>query len=165
MSDLPEFVLDRVFDAPRELVWQAWTDPDFLQRWYGPGVETVIHKFELEPEGVWLNEMKMKNGSSFQKSIFLEVSKPNRLVWHLCSVDSEWNIAVNPMMPDWPRKLLTTITLEERGDQTHVRLTQVPVDATDAETACFAKMKDGMSGGWGGGYAIIDDMLSELRGG
>jgi uncharacterized protein YndB with AHSA1/START domain len=165
MSDLPEFVLDRVFDAPRELVWQAWTDPDFLHRWYGPGVETVIHKFELEPEGVWLNEMKMKNGSSFQKAIFLEVSKPNKLVWHLCSVDSEWNIAANPMMPDWPRNLLTTITLEERGDQTHVHLTQVPVDATDAEIACFAKMKDGMSGGWGGGYAIIDDMLSELRSG
>ncbi len=39
MSGLPEFVLDRVFDAPRELVWRAWTDPELLHRWYGPGVK------------------------------------------------------------------------------------------------------------------------------
>ncbi len=47
MSESPEFILDRVFNAPRELVWQAWTDPELLHHWYGPGVETVIHKFDL----------------------------------------------------------------------------------------------------------------------
>ena len=70
MSELPEFVLDREFDAPRELVWRAWTDPALLAQWYGPNVETVIHQFDLEPEGVWLNEMKMQQGSSYQKVVF-----------------------------------------------------------------------------------------------
>ena len=163
MSDLPEFVLDRTFAAPRELVWRAWTDPELLARWYGPGVDTVIHKFELEPDGVWLNEMKMKNGSNYQKMVFQEVSKPKKLVWHHCSADAEWNIAANPMMPDWPRILLTTVTFEELGGQTQVRLSQIPLDATDAEIACFAKMKDGMSGGWGSGYAIIDEVLTTLK--
>ena len=162
MSDLPEFVLDRKFDAPRELVWRAWTDRELLHRWYGPGVETVIHKFELKPNGVWLNEMKMKNGSNFQKIIFKEVSKPEKLLWHHCSADAQWNIVANPMMPDWPRILLTTVTFEEEGDQTNVRLCQIPLNATEAEIACFTKMKDGMSGGWGSGYAIIDEILLEL---
>lgn len=165
MSDLPEFVLDREFDAPRELVWRAWTDPEFLQRWYGPGVETVIHRFDLEPEGFWLNEMKMKAGSNFQKIIFKEVSEPEKLVWHHCSTDARWNIVANPMMPDWPRILLTNVTFEDRGEQTNVRLSQIPLDATDAEIACFAKMKDGMSGGWGSGYEIADQLLLELRAG
>lgn len=163
MSKLPEFIQDRVFDAPRELVWRAWTDPELLQRWYGPGVETIIHKFELEPDGVWLNEMKMGGGSFFQKVLFKEVTKPKKLVWHHCSSDADWNVATNPTMPDWPRILLTTVTFEERGDQTNVRLSQIPVDATDAEIACFAKMKDGMSGGWGKGYEIIDEILKELQ--
>lgn len=163
MTDLPEFVLDREFVAPRELVWRAWTDPKYLHRWYGPGVETVIHKFELEPDGVWLNEMKMKNDSNFQKVVFQEVTKPEKIVWHHCSADSDWNIAANPMMPDCPRILLTTVTFAEFGDQTNVRLSQIPLDATDAEIACFAKMKDGMSGGWGGGYTIIDEVLAELK--
>lgn len=163
MSDLPAFILDREFNAPRELVWRAWTDPQFLQRWYGPGVETMIHKFDLEPGGVWLNEMKMGAGSNFQKIIFKEVTKPAKLVWHHCSADEDWNIAANPMMPDWPRILLTTVTFEEKGDRTNVRLSQIPLDATDAEIACFAKMKDGMSGGWGKGYEIIDELLTELQ--
>jgi len=160
MTTLPTFVLDREFNAPRALVWKAWTDPDLLHRWYGPGVDTVIHKFELEPEGVWLNEMKMASGSNFQKIIFKEVSVPEKLVWHHCSADENWNITANPMMPDWPRVLLTTVDFEERNDRTNVRLTQVPVDATDAELACFEQMKDGMGGGWGSGYAVIDELLA-----
>lgn len=164
MSDLPEFILDRLFDAPRAMVWKAWTDPELMQRWYGPGVETIIHKFDLKPDGVWLNEMKMGGGSSYQKVIFKEVVKPEKMVWLHCSADADWNVAASAMMPDWPRILLTTVTFEEKGEQTNVRLSQIPADATDAEIACFAKMKDGMSGGWGKGYAIIDDVLTELKG-
>ncbi len=162
MSELPEFVFDREFDAPREIVWRAWTDADFLQRWYGPGVETVIHEFNLQPDGVWLNEMKMSAGSNFQKMVFKEVTPPEKLVWHHCSADENWQIVASPMMPDWPRILLTTVTFEARGERTNVRLSQIPLEATDAEIACFAKMKDGMSGGWGKGYEIIDAMLAEV---
>ncbi len=70
MTDVPEYILDRIFDAPRELVWRAWTDPELLQRWYGPGAETTIHEFDLKPGGFWLNEMKWGGKSNFQKSSF-----------------------------------------------------------------------------------------------
>lgn len=163
MTDLPEFVLDRVFNAPRELVWKAWTDPDLVQRWYGPGVETVIHEFNLTPGGEWRNEMKMGGGSMFHKVIFQEVNPPEKLVWHHCAVDADWNIAANPMMPDWPRILLTTVTFAEAEGQTTVRISQIPMQATDAEIACFAQMKDAMAGGWGKGYAVIDEVLTELQ--
>jgi len=162
MTDLPIFIVEREFAAPRSLVWRAWTDPKLLTHWYGPGVETVIHKFELKPEGAWLNEMKMKGGSNFQKVIFKEIDEPSKLVWHHCSADADWNVAANPMMPDWPRKLLTTVTFEERESGTIVRLTQVPLDATEAEIACFDQMKDGMSGGWGMGFKLVDDLLATL---
>ncbi len=162
MTDLPTFIVDREFKAPRSLVWRAWTDPKLLAHWYGPGVETVIHKFELKPEGVWLNEMKMKGGSNFQKMIFKEIEEPSKMVWHHCSADADWNVAANPMMPDWPRKLLTTVTFEERESGTTVRLTQVPLEATDAEIACFDQMKDGMSGGWGAGFKFVDELLETL---
>ena len=67
MSELPEYVLDRIFEAPRELVWRAWTDPEILHRWYGPIIETIIHKFDLKPGGSWLNEMKWGGNSDFSK--------------------------------------------------------------------------------------------------
>lgn len=163
MSKLPEYILDREFDAPRAMVWRAWTDPALLARWYGPGVETIIHDYDLKPGGAWLNEMKWGGKSDLSKMVFQEVVPPEKLVWHHSSTDADWNIVANPMMPDWPRVLLTTVTFEESGGKTHVRLTQIPLDATDAEIACFAGAMAGMDGGWGKGYAVLDEMFAELR--
>ena len=162
MSELPEYKLDRVFDAPRELVWKAWTDPEILPRWYGPNVETIIHGFDLKPGGAWLNEMRWGDKADFSKMVFQEVTPPEKLVWLHHSADGDWNIISNPMMPNWPKTLLTTITFVEQGDQTTVQLRQVPVDATEAEAACFAEMMSNMDGGWGSGYAILDGILAEL---
>ena len=58
MGDLPNYVLERVFDAPRQLLWKTWTDPKLLPRWYRPNVETIVHRLELKPGGLWLAEMK-----------------------------------------------------------------------------------------------------------
>lgn len=164
MSELPEYIFDRVFDAPREMVWRAWTDPELLHRWYGPGAETIIHEFDLKPGGSWLNEMKWGGKSLFQKVVFKQVTPPSRLVWHHHScTDSDWNDTANPMMADWPRLLLTTVNFENMGDKTNVRLSQVPIEATDAEIACFAEAMAGMDKGWGSGYAIMDELFAELQ--
>jgi len=164
MSEIPEYILDRLFDAPRELVWRAWTDPELLHRWYGPGAETTVHKFELKPGGMWLNEMKWGDNSNYQKVIFQEVTEPDKMVWHhYSSTDSDWNSAPNPKMADWPALLLTTVTFEDQGEKTNVRLSQTPLDATDAELACFAEIMSNMDKGWGAGYAIMDEMFAELQ--
>ncbi len=163
MSDLPEYVIDRVFDAPRAMVWRAWTDPELLARWYGPGVETIIHKFDLKPGGTWLNEMKWGDKGDLSKAVFLEVVPEEKLVWHHSSTDSDWNITSNPMMPDWPRVLLTTVTFEDAGDKTKLRLSWVPFEASEAEIACFAGAVAGMSKGWESGFAIMDEIFAEMQ--
>ncbi|NQV82427.1 MAG: SRPBCC domain-containing protein [Rhodospirillales bacterium] len=164
MSELPEYISDRVFDAPRDLVWRAWTDPELLHRWYGPGAETIIHKFDLKPGGMWLNEMKWGENSMLSKAVFKEITPPERLVWlHSSFTDSEWNPVSNPKMPDWPRVLLTTVTFEDEGSKTKVRLTWEPFEATDAEITCFAGAVSNMGKGWESGYAIMDEMLAELQ--
>lgn len=163
MSETTEYVLERTFDAPRNMVWRAWTDPELLSRWYGPGIETIIHDFDLQPGGAWLNEMRWGETADFSKMVFQEVTQTEKLVWHHSSTDADWNIISSPMMADWPRVLLTTVTFEDLGDKTNVRLSQIPMDGTDAEIACFAAMMDGMSKGWGGGYKIIDEILKELQ--
>jgi len=165
MSDLPEFIIDREFNAPRNLVWKAWTDPALLSEWYGPRVETIIHKFDLSPGGVWLNEMKMGEKSDLSKMTFQEVVPEEKLVWHHSSTDADWNIISNPMMPDWPRVLLTTVTFEDQGADTKVRLVWTPFDANDAEIACFAGAMDGFGSGWGAGFDIMDQLLTDLQAG
>ena len=163
MSDLPIYVLERVFDAPRELVWKTWTDPELLSRWYGPNVETIIHHLDVKPGGLWLNEMKMGERSSYQRSEYTEVIKPERLVCLMSNTTADWNIAPNPMMPDWPRVLLTTVTFKEDGANTKMRLTWVPYEASKAEIACFAAAIDGMGKGWNAGMELLAELLVELQ--
>ena len=165
MSDITEFVLDRVFEAPRDLVWKAWTDPDLLPRWYGPNVETIIHEFDLQPGGLWLGEMKWGEKSHFNRVVFQDVAPPERLVWHDSPSDSEWNVVANPMMPDWPRVMLTTVTFEDMGPRTKVRLAWSPHEATEAEIACFTGAMDRLGKGWESGFAILDGLLAELQAG
>lgn len=59
------YKLVRDFSAPKSLVWRAISEPELVSRWYGPGVETVLHAFDLRVGGEWLTEMKMQQGSSY----------------------------------------------------------------------------------------------------
>lgn len=164
MTELPIYVLERAFSAPREMVWRTWTEPDLLARWYGPGVETVIHKLDVRPGGLWLNEMRMKTQSGYQKAEYLEVSAPERLVMVQSNTDADWNVVANPGMPDWPRAMLLTVTFAEEGGETQMQLSWAPHEASEAEIACFAGMMDGLGRGWGAGMDLLAEMLEELQG-
>ncbi len=163
MTELPEYVLERTFDAPIDLVWSAWTDPNLLAKWYGPNIETVIHEFDFNPGGQWLNEMIWGGNSNYSKMVFQTIEPPSLLVWnhHSCT-DANWNDIDNPMMPGWPRLLLTTVTFSSIGTTCRVRLSQAPVDATDAEIECFRGAMSKMDGGWGSGFTVLADMLEEM---
>ncbi len=73
----------RVFDAPRELVWKVWTEPEHIGQWWGPkGFTTTTHKMEVKPGGVWRFVMHGPDGRDYQNKItFIEVVKPERLVY------------------------------------------------------------------------------------
>jgi uncharacterized protein YndB with AHSA1/START domain len=163
MSELPSYVLERVFDAPRALLWRTWTEPDLLSRWYGPNVETITHRLDLKPGGLWLVEMKWSGKSSYQRVEYLDVSRPERLVWLQANANADWNIVANSMMPDWPRLLLTVVTFEDDGDRTRLRLTWTPHEATQTEIACFAAAIDRMGRGWNAGMDLLEKLLAELR--
>jgi len=78
-----EIVITRVFDAPRELVWQAWTDPRHVVHWWGPtGFTTTIEKMDVRPGGVWKHVMHGPDGTNYpNSSVFKEVVKPERIVF------------------------------------------------------------------------------------
>jgi uncharacterized protein YndB with AHSA1/START domain len=162
-SELPTYELERVFDAPPHIVWRTWTEPDLLARWYGPNVETIVHRLDVKAGGLWLNEMRMGGGSSYQRTEYTEVTPPERLACLMSNADSDWNIVPNPRMPDWPRTLLTVVTLENAGGKTKMRLTWTPHDASKAEIDCFAAMMGNMGRGWDAGMKLLAEILAELQ--
>jgi uncharacterized protein YndB with AHSA1/START domain len=81
-----EFTITRVFDAPRELVWKAWTDPEQVARWFGPrGISTPRSTITMDvrPGGTFeLTMVSDDDGTEYPSGgTFLEVVEPERLVW------------------------------------------------------------------------------------
>jgi uncharacterized protein YndB with AHSA1/START domain len=78
-----EIVLSRVVDAPRELVWKVWTEPEHVVRWWGPdGFTTSIKTMDVRKGGVWEHVMRGPDGVEYpNKSVFREVVRPERIVY------------------------------------------------------------------------------------
>lgn len=106
-----EIVTTRVFDAPRDLVFEAWTDPDQLKLWWGPkGFSNTFHAFELKPGGLWRYTMHGPDARNFEnESRFVEIIAPERIVLDHVSA---------------PRFRLTVL-FEEIGDRTKITFRQL----------------------------------------
>ncbi len=156
------FTLTRRFDAAPALLWRVWTEPELVGRWYGPGLETEVHRIDPVPGGLWLHEMKMGPQSMYQRMEYVEMEPPARLVMLMSTTDSEWNVIANPMMPAWPKVLLTTVTFEADGDGTLMTLEWTPHEATAEERAAFEAAVAQMGQGWGKGFDIIEEIVAEL---
>jgi uncharacterized protein YndB with AHSA1/START domain len=112
----------RVFDAPRELVFEAWTDPKHLAEWWGPnGFTTTTSAFDMRPGGVWRFVMHGPEGRDYENRItFDEIVKPERIAYHHGGGDN-----VEPV------QFRTTVTFEDLGGKT--RLTMRGVFPSAAE--------------------------------
>jgi len=78
-----EIVIERTVNAPRELVWQAWTEADQIRQWWGPnGFTTTIHAMDVRVGGVWRFIMHGPDGTDYpNRIVYREIVKPERLVY------------------------------------------------------------------------------------
>jgi uncharacterized protein YndB with AHSA1/START domain len=159
----PTFTLTRHFDAPPAVVWRTWTEQELVGRWYGPGMETVMHRFDPVPVGLWLHEMKMGEQSVYQRIEFVEVEAPSKLVMLMSNSDADWTVIPSPMMPDWPKTLLTEVTFEDADGGTKLTLEWTPYEASDAANKMFEGAMDSLGQGWGKGMDMIEEIVAELQ--
>jgi uncharacterized protein YndB with AHSA1/START domain len=121
-----QIVITRVFDAPRDLVFKAWTEPERLTRWWGPtGFTSPVCRIDLRAGGVFHNCMRSPDGQDFwSKGVYREVVVPERIVCTDSFADAEGNV-VEPSqygMASWPREALLTVTFAEADGQTTLRV-------------------------------------------
>lgn len=78
-----EIVVTRVFDAPRALVFKAWTDPKHLAHWWGPnGFTLTTYELDFKPGGSWRSVMHGPDGRDYQNEVvYVEIAEPERLVY------------------------------------------------------------------------------------
>lgn len=108
-------ILGREFDAPRSLVWEAWTKPEHTARWWGPnGFKTITREMDLRVGGLWVYNMIGPDGSEYPNRIeYIEIVKPARLVYR------------NGTSADDPEWFRATITFMEFMGRTRVNMISV----------------------------------------
>lgn len=124
-----EIVIQRLFRAPRQLVYEAWTTKEHFARWFGPRDFAVeVYRLEARPGGSIHFCHRFPDGRSlWVKGSFLEAEPPSRLVLTAGFVDEAGRPAAHPMFPDWPleARVLTTVTLESDAQGTLMTIRQV----------------------------------------
>ncbi len=163
------FFINRSFQAPLDLMFEVWSNPEHVARWTAPtGFTMKFIKADIRPGGESFYSMSDASGqhTMYGKAKYLEITKPSRIVYSQQFADEKGNAARHPMSPTWPETMVTTVVFTAEGpDQTRVTLTWELTDkATAVEMDTFVKAKAGMSGGWTGSFDKLEEYLLENQG-
>ncbi len=150
-------VITRIFDAPRELVWRAWTDPEHAMRWWGPKNFTApVCKIDLRVGGKYLFCMRSSDGKDFWSTgVYREIVPLKKIVCSDSFSDAKGNIvsaSVYGMGNDIPLEMEITVVLEDYQGKTRMTLTHVGLPE--------GKMKDMTSAGWN---EFFDKLAKSLK--
>ncbi len=132
-----ELVLTRVFDAPREVVFKAWTDPKRVAQWWGPrGFSNPVCELDLRPGAVIRIHMLGPDGTVYPMTgIYQEIVEPERIIFTSAALDEKGH----PMF-----EVLTTVTFNEQSGKTK----QILRTRVIKRTAQAAPYLAGMEAGW-----------------
>jgi uncharacterized protein YndB with AHSA1/START domain len=157
------FVISRTFDAPREMVWTAWTERDALTQWWGPkGCPIEVKAFDLKPGGLFHYSMALPNCDKWWgRFVYREIEKPARIIFVSSFSDEKGGIIRAPFSANWPLEVLNNVTFTESGGKTTVKLEGGPVNSTGEERAAFEAMFKSMEQGFGGTFDQLNDYLAE----
>jgi uncharacterized protein YndB with AHSA1/START domain len=151
-ADTSTFVISRIFEAPRDLVFRAHTECEHLKHWWGPkgfGVHTC--RMDLRPGGMFLYGLRKPDGGDlWGRWIFREITPPQRLVFVTSFSDTQGGLTRNPWSAEWPLQILSTVELTEKDGRTTVTVTWQPLEASEIEIKTFIDGHPSMRGGWTG---------------
>jgi uncharacterized protein YndB with AHSA1/START domain len=151
-----ELVITRVFDAPRDLVWKAWTDAEQVKRWWGPKDFTApTCTLDLRVGGRYLFCMRGPDGKDYWSTgVYREIVAPARLVYTDSFADAQGNVVPASYygMDDLPLEMVVTVTLEERDGRTTMTLRHAGMPA--------GNMSDMAGAGWNESF---DKMAASLE--
>jgi uncharacterized protein YndB with AHSA1/START domain len=118
-ADKPVILIERMFDAPRTIVWRCYTEPKHLARFWGPRDANTTTKLDLKVGGVWVTRWAYDNGGSYgYTSVYLEIAPIERIVYR--DAPDGWPGGFENLPPV---TLHSTLTLSDVGNRTRINVT------------------------------------------
>jgi uncharacterized protein YndB with AHSA1/START domain len=161
-----EFVMSRVFDAPRALLWQCFTDPERMKQWWGPkGFTVIASTMDLRVGGTYHYGMKAPDGAAMWGLFtYREIVPQEKLVVVNSFSDEKRGVTRHPGSATWPLTLLSTFTFEDApGGKSKFTVRWQTLDATAEEQATFDAMHLSMTQGWTGTLEQLEAYLTAAK--
>lgn len=163
--DILQFELTRRFRHPRAVVWDAWSDGNKLQKWWGPkGCAVKALRFEFRPGGFFHYSMAFPGSAPmFGRFNFREVGAPERIVWLNSFANQDCGMARAPFSDKCPLEILNTVTFSEADGVTTQQLRAEPFGATAEERQFFAELcsSGSLNDGFGGTFDQLAAYLAQ----
>jgi uncharacterized protein YndB with AHSA1/START domain len=158
-----EIVIVRDFDAPRDLVWQAFTEADRLAHWWGPkGFTMLVRTLDFRPGGILHYAQRSPDGHvMWGRFDYREIQAPERMVFVTSFADEDGNVIQAPFSPTWPLEILNLVTFTESAGKTTVTLRGGPINATEEEWETFWNAQDSIQRGFAGTFDQLAAYLAE----
>jgi uncharacterized protein YndB with AHSA1/START domain len=143
-----ELVITRIFEAPRELVWKCWTEPEHLKQWGAPhGFTVTLAEGELKVGGRWRGTMRAAVGSEHTNGgVYREIVPPERLVYTFAWEDEHGRPG---------HETLLTIKFQDLGGRTRMIFRQTGFESVSS--------RDGHGGGWNESFERLGDYVAQLE--
>jgi uncharacterized protein YndB with AHSA1/START domain len=157
------FVITRTFEAPRERVFAAFTNPEEMKKWWGPkGFTVIASKMDLRPGGTYHYGMRAPDGSAmWGKFVYREIVRPERIVLVNSFSDEAGGITRHPLSPTWPLEMLSTFRFDDDDGRTRLTVQWSLMEATEAERETFENAREDMKQGWTGTMDQLADNLAK----
>jgi uncharacterized protein YndB with AHSA1/START domain len=159
------FILARTFDAPRDLVWKAWSERARLMEWFGPkGFKMPAAKLDFRPSGTFHYCLAAPDGQEiWGRFTYREIISPEKIVLVDAFSDEAGGLTHHPMCATWPLEMLSTFTLREENGRTTVTVNWTPLNAPEEEIKAFNAAHDGIKQGWTGTLDQLEEYLAKRR--
>lgn len=150
-----DLVLERVVDVPRELVWQAWTMPEHIKKWFTPAPWTTVDcEIDLRPGGLFRTVMRSPEGQEFPSvGCYLEIVKNEKLVWTSALLPGYRPVP----KPESEDMLFTAVILLEAHEQ-GTKYTAIAIHRDEADKRNHEEM--GFHDGWG---KALDQLVALVK--
>ncbi|MBL4671181.1 MAG: SRPBCC domain-containing protein [Arenicella sp.] len=159
-------VITREFNAPRQLVFDAWTQVKHLNNWMFPmpGCTCEFVSAEIENEGSSLHKVTMPNGHEmWLYTKYEEVTPPEKLVFLQYMSNENGEIVPMAHIPNWPKDMLATLLFEEiSAKKTKLTFLWEPRNPSDLEAKAFENTRSDHGKGWGAGMEQLELYLSSI---
>lgn len=162
-SEGKELVITRVLNAPRELVFKAWSEVEHLKRWWGPkGFEISVAQLDFRPSGFFHYNMQSPDGNQmWGKFVYQEIEAFEKIVWVNSFSDEAGNIVRAPFSDLIPLEIRNAVTFSKNNAVTTMTLCSRPINATEEERSFFESMFESMQEGFGGTFDQLEEYLSD----